>query len=183
MYGKTPKCLEPTVAITASPIPLGMLNLKLQTKLCGLDCKIIRSMKDNSRKPIADIAEEIGVSAKTVRRRLAYMRKNFLVQYAMEWYPDQANDIISIFHVRFKDTAPANAADIILQKYYPNTLFYWSFTNIPNSCVFLVWTPTSKELMETRESFEQENSMESVAPNVIYTGYIMPCWRDEIPTC
>lgn len=172
---------EPTVAITGSPIPPGVLKMNFQTKLCGLDYKIIRSMKDNSRKSVADIAQEIGVSAKTVRRRLAYMHKNFLIQYSMEWYPDESNDIISIFHVRFKDSAPANTADIILQKYYPNTLFYWSFTNLPGNYVFLVWTPTSKELREIREHFEQENNVQSVAPNVIYTGYILPYWRDKVP--
>ncbi len=172
---------EPTVAITGSPIPIGIESLKLQTKLCELDYKIIRSMKDNSRKPIADIAEDTGVSTKTVRRRLAYMRNNFLIQYSMEWYPDESNDIISIFHVHFKNDANPNAADLIMQKYYPKTLFYWSFTNIPGSYVFLVWTPTSKELREIRESFEQNSSIQSVAPNVIYTGYIIPTWRDEIP--
>jgi DNA-binding Lrp family transcriptional regulator len=172
---------EPTVAITASPIPPGMLNLKLQTKLCDLDYKIIRSMKDNSRKPIADIAAEIGVSAKTVRRRLNYMQKNFLIQFSIEWFPDESNDIISIFHVHFKADANRSAADLILQKHYPNTMFYWSFTNIPGNYVFLVWTPTSKELREIRENFEAEASIQSVAPNVIYTGYIIPCWRDEIP--
>ena len=174
---------EPTVAITGSPIPLALRNLKLQlqTKLCDLDYKIIRSLKDNSRKPVADIAEEIGVSAKTVRRRLAYMCKNFLIQFTIEWYPDKANDLISIFHVRFKDDANPHAADLILQKYYPNALFYWSFSNIPNSYVFMIWTPTSKDLREIREKFERETSIQSVAPNVIYTGYIIPNWRDEIP--
>jgi DNA-binding Lrp family transcriptional regulator len=172
---------EPTVAITGSSIPPSMLNLKLQIKLCDLDYKIIRSMKDNSRKPIAEVAEDTGVSAKTVRRRLAYMRKNFLIQYSMEWYPDQANDIMSIFHVRFKDTASPNAANLILHKYCPNVMFFWSFINIPNTYIFMVWTPTSKNLREIREGFEAEPSIQSVSPNVIYTGYIIPSWRDQIP--
>ncbi|MCW4000909.1 MAG: AsnC family transcriptional regulator [Candidatus Bathyarchaeota archaeon] len=172
---------EPTVAITGSPIPAGVDSLKLQTKLCELDYKIIGSMKDNSRKPIADIAKDTGVSAKTVRRRLNYMRRNFLIQLSIEWFPDESNDIISIFHVRFKDDANPNAANLILQKYYPNTLFYWSFTNLPCSYVFMVWTPTSKELREIRESFEAEPQIQSVSPNVIYTGYIIPSWRDTIP--
>jgi len=176
---------EPIVAITGSPIPAEMRNInfsKLQTKLCGLDYKIIQSMKGNSRKTVADIAEDTGVSAKTVRRRLTYMQRNLLIQYSMEWYPDESNDIISIFHVKFKDTATANAADVVLQKYYPNTLFYWDFTNMPGSYVFLVWTPTSKELREIRENFEREELVQSVAPNIIYTGYIIPCWKDQIPS-
>ncbi|MCW3995959.1 MAG: winged helix-turn-helix transcriptional regulator [Candidatus Bathyarchaeota archaeon] len=178
---ETAEIAEPTVGLTATFIPASMFNIKLDTKLCPLDYKIIRSLKDDSRKPISDIAEEIGASAKTVRRRLAFMRKNLLIQFSIEWYPDESNDIISIFHIHFKNEANPNTPNLILQKYYPNTIFYWSFSNIPNSYVFLVWTPTSKELREIRESFEQESTIQSVTPNVIYTGYIFHTWRDEIP--
>lgn len=172
---------EPTVGLTSSPIPAAIKLIQIKTDLYDLDYKIIRSLKDDSRKPISEVAEEIGVSSKTVRRRLTYMRKNFLIQLSIEWYPDESNDIISIFHVHFGNDAHPNAADAILQKYYPNTLFYWGFSNIPGSYVFMVWTPTSKELKEIREAFEQEASIQSVAPNVIYTGYILPSWRDKIP--
>ena len=151
---ETAEMPEPTVGITGSPIPAVLKNSHLKTDLCELDYKIIRSLKDDSRKPISDICNEIGVSAKTVRRRLDYMRKNFLIQLSIEWYPDESNDIISIFHIHFKNESNPNSADIILQKYYPRTLFYWSFSNIPGSYVFLIWTPTSKELREIRESLE-----------------------------
>jgi DNA-binding Lrp family transcriptional regulator len=172
---------ELTVGLTSSYIPAEFKTLQIQTDLCDLDCKIIRSLKDDSRKPVSEVAEEIGVSTKTVRRRLTRMQKNFLIQLSIDWYPDESNDIISIFHVQFKNESNPNAANLVLQKYYPNTLFYWGFSNIPNSYVYLVWTPTSKELREIRENLERETSIQSVAPNIIYTGYIFHSWRDEIP--
>lgn len=178
---ETAEMPEPTVGLTGSPIPAALKNIQIKTALCELDYKIIRSLKENSRKPISNVADEVGVSVKTARRRLDYMRKNFLIQLSIEWYPDESNDIISIFHIRFRTESPPNSADVILQKYYPRTLFYWSFSNIPGSYVFMIWTPTSKELREIRESFEQETSIQSVTPNVIYTGYILKSWRDEIP--
>ncbi len=95
------------------------------------------------------------------------MINNYLIQFSIEWYPDASNDIMSIFHVNIKDNANPNAANIILQKHYPHTIFYWSFTNIPGSYVFMVWTPTTKELKDIRESIEQEPAVRSVAPNMI----------------
>ena len=178
---ETAEMPEPTVGITTSPIPANMLSMDIQTKLCELDYKIVRSLKDDSRKATSDIAEEIGVSAKTVRRRLAYMTKNFLIELSIDWYPDASNDIMSIFHIHLKDDSNPNAANLILQKHYPNTLFYWGFSNLPNNYFFMVWTPTSKELKYVRESVEQNQAVQSVAPNVVYTGYIMPTWRDQIP--
>jgi DNA-binding Lrp family transcriptional regulator len=174
---------EPTVGLMGSPIPPMLRNFsprKAETTLCDLDYKIIRSLKDNSRKPTSEVADELGVSTKTVRRRLVRMEKNFLVQFSIEWYPDASNDIMSIFHVNLRADANPNAPNLILQKYYPKTLFYWSFSNIPNSYIFMVWTPTSKELREIREAIEKEPTVQSIAPNVIYTGYIFPTWRDQI---
>lgn len=175
---------ELTVGLMGSPIPPMLRNLmpvKLENKLCDLDYKIIRSLKDDSRKPTSAVAQEIGVSTKTIRRRLNIMEKNFLIQYSIEWYPDASNDIMSVFHVNLKDDANPNTVNAILQEYYPNTLFYWSFSNIPDSYIFMIWTPTSKELREVREAIEKKPAVKSAAPNVIYTGYIFPTWRDQIP--
>lgn len=173
---------EPTVGITVSPIPSWILkSANPETKLCELDYKIIRSLKDDSRKATSVVAEELGVSAKTIRRRLTRMINNYLIQFSIDWYPDASNDIMSVFHVQLKPDADHNAPNIIWQKYYPNTLFYWGFSNIPNSYLFLTWTPTAKELRETRESLEKEPAVQAVAPNIIYTGYIFNTWLDNIP--
>ncbi len=174
---------EPTVGLTGSPVPAFLKNAKINpnNKLCELDFKIIRSLQNDSRKATSIVAEELGVSTKTVRRRLTRMINNYAIQFSIEWYPDASNDIMSIFHVNIKDDANPNTANMILQKHYPNTIFYWSFTNIPGSYIFMVWTPTTKELKDIRESMEQEPAIKSVAPNIIYTGYIFKSWRDEIP--
>ncbi len=174
----------PTVGLMGSPIPTMLRNFHFTAanmKLCELDYKIVASLKDDSRKSTAAVAEELGVSTKTVRRRLNRMASNFLVQFSIEWYPDASNDILSVFHVNVKADANPNTPNLILQKHYPKTLFYWSFSNIPNAYIFMVWTPSTKELKGIRDGIEQEPSVESVAPNIIYTGYIFPTWRDQIP--
>ncbi len=172
---------EPTVGITTSPVPPYMWQLKIETSLCELDYKILHSLKDDSRKPTSTVAGEVGVSTKTVRRRLNRMIKNSLVYFSIDWYPDVSNDIISAFHVKLKPDADPNTPNIILQKHYPNTIFYWGFSNIPNSYLFLIWTPMAKELREIRESLEQEVAVQAVSPNILYTGYIFPTWLDDIP--
>lgn len=172
---------EPTVGITTSPVPAYVWQMKIDTSLCELDYKIIRSLKDNSRKPTSVVSEELGVSTKTVRRRLNRMTKNFLVTFSMDWYPDASNDIISAFHIQLKPDADPNTPNIVWQKHYPNTLFYWGFSNLPNTYLFLTWTPATKELREILESLEQEPAVQAVSPNIMYTGYIFPTWMDEIP--
>jgi DNA-binding Lrp family transcriptional regulator len=172
---------EPTVGITISPVPVFLKSIDLEAKLCELDYRIVRSLKDDSRRATSDVAEELGVSAKTVSRRLNRMIKNYSVTLSIDWYPDASNDIISAFHVQIKPDANPNAVNVIWQKYYPNTLFYWGFSNIPNTYVFITWTPSSKELRELRESLEQEPAVQAVTPNMLYTGYMFKTWLDSNP--
>ena len=173
---------EPTVGITVSPVPPYMKFIgNPETNLCELDYRIVRSMKDNSRKATSEVAEEIGVSAKTVRRRLNRMIKNYLISLSMDWYPDASNDIIGTFIVQLKPDADPTLPNLIWQKLYPHMIFYWGFSNIPNTYLFMAWTPTAKELREIRESLENESAVQAVMPNILYTGYIFPTWMDEIP--
>ncbi len=179
---ETAEMPELTVGITVFPAPpLIKIGTIAETKLCDLDYKIVRSLKDNSRKATSEIAIELGLSSKTIRRRLNRMIHNGLISLSIDWYPDSSNDIISAFHVQLKSDAAPNALDRILQKYYPNALFYWGFSNLPNSYLFLTWTPTAKELRELIESFENEPAIQVLSPNIIYTGYIFPTWVDDIP--
>lgn len=172
---------EPTVSITFSPVPPEILmnTVEVETDLCELDYKIIRSLKDDSRKAVADIAEELKMSAKTIRRRLERMIKNFLIELSIEWFPDASNDIMSVFHVQLKEGADKNTTYRIWQKYYPETLFYWGFSNIPDNYLFMTWSPTSRDVKNLRENLEQENSVKSVSPNIMFTGYMFNSWRDK----
>ena len=149
--------------------------------MCDLDYRIIRSLKDNSRKAVSEVADEVGVSAKTVRRRLQRMVKNFLIELSLEWYPDKSNDIITLVDVHLKPEADFRVVPFnILRKYSPNTLFYWCFANIPNTLTYTVWTNSMNELLNLQENIEKEPEVVSVVPNILYKGYLFETWRDRL---
>jgi DNA-binding Lrp family transcriptional regulator len=169
-----------TVGINTFPVMPGFIPQLKSKTLYPLDYQIIRSLKDNSRKPTSEVADELGVSAKTVRRRLSRMMKDHLVELSMEWYPDASNDIISLIHLRVKPQADKNTMDKLLRKYTPSMFFYWGFSNLPDTFVAMVWTNTMKALQQIRENLEKEADLQSAAPNVLYTGYIFKTWRDRL---
>jgi DNA-binding Lrp family transcriptional regulator len=171
--------LDPTVGITSSPTPSDAYG-STETTLHELDYQIIRSLKDDSRKATSDIAEELGVSAKTVRRRLNRMMQLGLVDLSIEWYPDASNDIMTVFHFHTSSAVGKNKVGSITQKYWPNVIFYWGLSNVPNFYLAFVWTNTMKELKSLHEKFEHEPGILSVSPNILYTGYIFQTWIDRI---
>ena len=173
---------EPKIGIMANTNFITPSKLKpADLILCDLDYQVIHSLKDNSRKAISDVALELGISSKTVRRRLDRMIKNNLIELALEWYPDKSNDIITLLDLRLKPDADLAVIPYqILKKYAPNTLFYWSFANIPNCVTFTLWTNSMNELQSLRESLEKEPYVESAIPNILYKGYIFNTWLDHI---
>ena len=58
---------------------------------------IINSIKENSRKTISEIANEVGSSTKTVRRRLNQLNEKNYLHYSIGFYPDKSGDITSYF--------------------------------------------------------------------------------------
>ena len=173
---------EPTVRIMASaPLPVTPNPKSTDLTLYDLDYKIIRSLKDDSRKAVSDVATEVGASTKTVRRRLMRMTKNNLIELGLEWYPDKSNDIITLLDLHLKpDTDLGIIPYQILRKYAPNALFYWCFANVPNVVTYTVWTNSMNELQSLREKLEKEPGVASIVPNILYTGYIFSTWRDQL---
>jgi Lrp/AsnC family transcriptional regulator for asnA, asnC and gidA len=175
---------EPTSEhrITASvPVQATPNSQPPNLTFCDIDYKIIGSLKDDSRKAISDVANEVGVSAKTVRRRLTRMTRNNLIELGLEWYPDKSNDIITLLDLHLKPDADlGTVAYQILRRYAPNMLFYWAFVNIPNVVTCVIWTNSMNELRSLRQNLEKEPAVVSVVPNILYTGYIFNTWRDKL---
>ncbi|MFQ6124537.1 MAG: winged helix-turn-helix transcriptional regulator [Candidatus Heimdallarchaeota archaeon] len=149
--------------------------------LYPLDYQIIYALRHNSRKAISDIAEELGVTAKTIRRRLSRMIDEGLIELSLEWYPGASNEIITIFHLYLQThTDERKASLLLLNNYSPNVLFVNFFRNLPKFLLCVTWTSTMKDLRDLRKSFECEELFESIVPNILYTGYIYDTWRDEL---
>ena len=105
---------------------------------------------------------------------------NDLIELSLEWYPDVANDIMTLLQLHLKPEVDKNEIYSIFKKYSPNMLFFWSFSNMPNILLCAIWANTMKELQSLREKLEKEASVVSVVPNILYIGYIFKTWRDQL---
>jgi len=150
--------------------------------LTRLDYEIIRSIQNDSRKSISEVADELGVSAKTAGRHLQSMIDGSLIELSIEWYPDASNDIMTFFHLQLEgDADKGKVAAVLANKYSPHALFTWSFSNLPGFLLSMVWSNTMKDLRDIRSRLQNEPFIESAVPNVLYTGRIFDTWRDKLP--
>lgn len=175
---KEAQLVDPIVSILQSGT--SHTNHNRDTTLYPLDYQIIYSLRNNSRKALSNIAEELGVSAKTVRRRLTRMIDENLIELSLEWYPNKANDIMSIFHIHLRSSEDnSTALALLFNKYSSNVFWPLAFSNFPNQIACIVWSRTMAELKEFWECFEEEESVKTIVANILYTGQIFDTWKDE----
>ncbi len=161
------------------PTPSSLV-LGSEQMLTYLDRRIIFSLRDDSRKSIVDVAQELGIAAKTVRRRLSFMQKKGLVEFSMRWYADSSNDIITITHIKVKPDTDVNDLSEIMKGYSPNCLLWFPLINTPNEVFSMFWTTTMKELKEIQQRLTNEKPVLSITSNILFTGYIFDTWRDDL---
>jgi DNA-binding Lrp family transcriptional regulator len=169
-------------ALMPEPI-LGMSQFETgePAKLSSLDYRIIHALHKDSRKRVTEVAGELGVSAKTVQRRLSRMTNVGHIELSLEWYPDKSNDIMTILHLNMKASADkGKLIPRLMTEYSPNVVHIFPFSNLPNTALGVIWTNTMKELQDIRKRLEDEGSFESVQPNVLHSGYLFDTWRDRI---
>jgi DNA-binding Lrp family transcriptional regulator len=178
---KEARMLDPTVGLNPPEASPSSPATPRNTILHPLDYQIIYALHNNSRRSISEVSEELGVSARTARRRLSRMVHDGLIQLSIDWYPDASNDIGALFHLRLKPSADRNkVGSMLASKYAPNVVFFWLFSNLPNQMICVVWTSTMKELRDLRKSLERKGFFESIIPDILYAGYIFDTWRDKL---
>ncbi len=148
-------------------------------QLESLDWEIIYQLRDDSKRPISEVADAIGISAKTARRRLNRMIKYQLIELSMLWYPDASNDVISFFQVRSDPRVRLMIMDLF-RDYSPRMIMAIGYQNIPGDYLLLAWSRTINEMREFYQRVEADTRFKSVSANIIFMGEVYPTWRDRL---
>jgi len=169
---------EPTVGIILGSPPV--TSLARSEKLRPLDYQILASLRKDSKKPVSDVASEVKASAKTVHRRLEWMKDKGLAEFTIDWYPDASNDIVGLCHV---EIAPGydrqRMLEVLRQMFQQNILVEVLFSNLPNLIVLFLWTNSMKQMESLRERAAGTSGAKSVMLNVLQIGYMFDTWRDK----
>ena len=151
--------------------------------LSSTDYLIVNSLKNNSRKNISDIANELNISTKTISRRLDSLIENNLLQCYIDWYPDNTGQILSMLILKLKSELIIDDTKFIdnLKKRFGSKIIYtWSFSNLPNIKLINMWTDTMRELQEIESSILSDEKYESVEITVLLYGKMYQVWIEKL---
>ena len=152
-----------------------------ELSLSEKDYLIINSLKENSRKTISDIADELNISTKTIRRHLDTMIESGLVLFTIDWYPDKTSEFLTFITLKMQSGSKID--EIKLQEDFnklfgKKLLFSWSFSNLPDLLIICIWIGVMKELQRI-ENFLRQQEFESVDVAVLVEGKNFPTWIDS----
>lgn len=162
---------------------IGIINIPYMTTpetLSSVDYKILKTLNRNARKPLTEIGEDVGISAKTVRRRLDRIIDNKLAFFTIEWTPKSENNFITIFHLYLNKGIEMNSTiQHLYQKYAQNIVYCLSYSNIPNYITMHTWAKTSMDAQKVQEELQNEG-FKDVIPRIVLYGNYYDCWVDKL---
>jgi DNA-binding Lrp family transcriptional regulator len=149
--------------------------------LSSLDFKIISEIHKNSRRSSKDISQEIGVSTKTVRKRLSKMIEKGYIRMTVPLAFDSTRDIFAVLHLNLKKGETINSVEAeLINNYSKNIISIFSFGNLPNQILATTWTNTMKEIKSIQIDLQKKGILDSIVPNIFYTTYLYDSWADDL---
>ena len=170
---KTAQMSEPTIAIYDVPYKT------VPEPLSSIDFKILKILNMDARKPITDIADDVGVSTKTIRKRLDYMIENNLADLSIQITPHM-NSFVTIFHLFLNEgTNITSTLEYLGEKYSKNLFYCLSFSNIPNLIQLNVWTKSPQDAQKIQEELQTEGFKDMI-PHIVLSVQWYDCWIDQL---
>jgi Lrp/AsnC family leucine-responsive transcriptional regulator len=149
--------------------------------LSSLDYKIINCLHHDTRKPIADIADELGVAARTVNRHLNRMMEEGLIELTIWFHPRDSGYMTAVYHINLSEEAnKADAANALLNSYGAKINVMGTFSNKPSLIIMVLHIKTGQEVEHIQRDIENENFSSSIETHFIYKGDRFHTWRDDI---
>ena len=169
----TAQISEPTIGIVNMPY------LTIPEPLTSIDYKILKTLNKDARKPITDIADDVGLSAKTVRKRLDRMIGNYLASFTIELTVHKII-FLTVFHIYLNEGTSMNSTiQHINQKYSKNIVYCLSYSNIPNFLTLHTWAKNTQGSQRIQEELQKEG-FKDVIPHIYLSAKWYDCWVDQL---
>ena len=165
---------EPTIGIINVPY------ITTPEPLTSIDYKILKTLNRDARKPISDIADDVGISAKTVRKRLNRMIENKLATFTIQWTPMYENSYFTLFYLFLNKGTDLNSVIQHLNKKFSQNIAYClTFSNIPHLILLCTLTRTSKDSQRIQEEMQTEG-FKDIIPHIFLSIKWYDCWVDQL---
>jgi len=144
------------------------------------DYEIINSLHQDSRKSLSQVADELGVSTKTVRRRIDKMEEAGAIDYTISWYPIYSDDFIGILHCKVLEGKRDQKLSDVKNTYFPNVFETEKASNHPEKVLIDTWANTLEKIQNIRSELHSKEYFGSIKSRMFYDIEYFETWKDEL---
>ncbi len=146
-------------------------------RLNKTDWKIINSIKDNCRKSDVEIANELGISSKTVKRRLKYLRENNIILFMIDLDTSAADFLSYLLIVKFQRIAAESLSKVM--KIVKNYFYMWRVAN-QEAFIFTVFIDKLRDIDEQVKEIKEIPYVKEVISFVPTKMFYFENWIDKL---
>jgi DNA-binding Lrp family transcriptional regulator len=175
---------EPKVTISAQ-IYVGDVPSERQytgaRELSRLDYRIIRALHHNARKPVVDIAEETGITAKTVRLHLEQMEREGAIEYTMLWNPIHSAGANFVIRVDLRPGTDKGAfISSMNRRFGARIILTFVHSNMLDYVCGYCWAPTVAQHQALVDTLEADETVIDVKSSIVHQEWKFETWRDKL---
>jgi DNA-binding Lrp family transcriptional regulator len=150
------------------------------SELTDLDHRIIRALHENARRPLAEVAADVGVSAKTASIRLDRMMAKGLIEYHVAALPHlHASEVLLTVRIR----PDADRRKIVgMMRDDPDCFVDEdvTFSNAPNMVLFTLEVENMDQLYRLLNRVIRFDGVEGIYHDVLLHQKYYSTWRDRL---
>jgi len=133
--------------------------------------KIVEILKEDARRPVREVAKELGVAPRTITRHIDRLAREMLVHFSVEMYMDRANGLFAALHLTIrKGQDREKIAVAMVRRLASREIITYSFADRPDRLIVLFWVPHIRDLNDMVADLEMSDMFEEVRPNLIIDG-------------
>ena len=175
----TAKLSSTEIGVVQFPLPLP----GNEPVVYPMDVKLVNALSKDSRRPITELAEELGVAPRTVRRHIDRLNREMLVHFSLEFYLNRTSDLFTALHLTVKGGQDREKAALAMIKQLAlREIITYNFGDRPDRFIVVFWSPSIGDLNETIADLEKSGMFEDVCPNLILDARYYEGTRSLAPT-
>ncbi|MDW5562225.1 MAG: Lrp/AsnC family transcriptional regulator [Methanomassiliicoccus sp.] len=162
---KTAKLVRPQVGIVYNP---ALMDVEEEAIVYPMDVRIVTALKDDARRPVTEVAKDLGVAPRTVNRHIERLLRGNLVHFAIGWYPQMSGDVVAALHLKVRpDRDRERVAAALVRRLATREIITYSFSDRPESIICMAWSPSLLALNQLVRELEDDGMFDEIVPNVI----------------
>ena len=146
-----------------------------------IEWDILRTLSKESRKPVEDISRELAISETEVVNYLDRLTKEGLLDFSIEFDPNQCANPMCLFHVETVEPfGLEERVRTVMERNAPALMFFNTYSNVRNLMTTMAMPQDFEDLRAIMRSLRGEGGFGYVEANPILSSCLMDTWRDKM---